>query len=61
MATVKNFLATQGTYLEDDYPYTGVEGSCLISSLTAVDTNDVAVEGLRLATNGDSNSKADFI
>ena len=58
---VKDFLATQGTYLEDDYPYTsGVSevpgANCLSSSYTAVDTNDVAVTGVRFATNDDSRS-----
>jgi hypothetical protein len=63
---VRDFLATQGTYLEDNYPYTsgGTEepgANCLISSYTAVNTNNVAVTGVRYATNDDSQSQADFL
>lgn len=58
---VEDFLVTQGTYLEDDYPYTSGDtevpgANCLSSSNTVVNTNDVAVTGVRYATNDDSQS-----
>ncbi len=57
---MKDFLS-QGTYLEEDYPYisgdTEAPGdSCRSSEFTAVETADVAVTGVRFATNDDQKS-----
>lgn len=54
-----------GTYKLADYPFTsgadGVAGTCDTASLTAIDTAEVEVEGVRFATNDDASSRADFI